>query len=385
MSFDVGCSESLVKIYDAAYSPSAWVDAMEMCRRMTSAKHAMFFSRSRHEDVVFGIDGGSPTLVPYADVLAEYTRRFAGSTGYDDEGEAYLNRSVVGAPVFDTDIWPLDYLEARPEVQYLKDTMGSFRKMYLNISPDPLMSAVTLFFYDATHKNISDRDAAVASLFGPHLMKALDISRWADRLRQKYQAVLSVLDRLELGICISNANGDIILHNRHAAETFANKDGLWLGVDGKLHSSNSEDRQRLFNAIHKVSATAMGQNRVNSVEILIDRQGTQSPLLVIASPLRDAGMELERNLTGCLLTIVDTERQLGLRSEAFCAAYGLTPMEQRAAELLMTGLTTPEIGEELGVATSTAQTHVKAVFQKTRSTNRVNFVWKAVQFSPPIT
>ncbi|NRB20268.1 MAG: helix-turn-helix transcriptional regulator [Rhodobacteraceae bacterium] len=90
------------------------------------------------------------------------------------------------------------------------------------------------------------------------------------------------------------------------------------------------------------------------------------------------------NLHGCLITIVDTDRSTDLRLDAFGTAYHFTPMEKKAAGLLVIGLTTPEIGEELGVATSTAQTHVKSVFHKTRSSNWVNFVWRAVQFSPQI-
>ena len=85
-----------------------------------------------------------------------------------------------------------------------------------------------------------------------------------------------------------------------------------------------------------------------------------------------------------MLKIIDVERQGDLRLDVFAKAYGLTQKEKETAGLLASGLTTPEIGEVLGIAASTAGTHVKSVFQKTGSTNRVSFVWKVVQFSPPV-
>lgn len=95
-------------------------------------------------------------------------------------------------------------------------------------------------------------------------------------------------------------------------------------------------------------------------------------------------MELEKSLSGCLITFIDTDGKQQLRVEAFGSSYGLSLAEIRVSNLLITGLTSPGIGEQLGLATSAAQTHVKSVFVKTRSSNRVNFTWKAVQFSPPV-
>lgn len=50
-----------------------------------------------------------------------------------------------------------------------------------------------------------------------------------------------------------------------------------------------------------------------------------------------------------------------LRSGAFADAYGVPTMGQKAADPMVPNLTTPRFGEELGMATSTAQTCVKSI------------------------
>lgn len=377
-------SDLLIKIYDAAYAPDNWTDAMDACLSVTQAEHVMFFTQSLNEDIAFSAHGGSSSLGPLAGQIQEYNRRFSGATGYDDVGAAYMKRAAIGEPVLDTDIWTLAYLRSRPELQFNQEHMGIFRKMYINISPDPLLTAAALFYFDKAVDEIPKADPEMARLFGPHLTKALDLSRWADGLRRKYRAVLSVLDKIEMGICIANERGDVVLHNRHADDVFSKRDGLWLGPDKKLRSEDEETLASVLQAIRSVSQTALGANKIHAVEIPIERRATTNALLLIASPLRDADMELERHLTGCLLTIIDTDHASAFRVDAFGQAYGLTPSEKRAANLLFSGLTTPQIAEELGIAPSTAKTHVAQAFQKTRSANRVNFVWKAMQYAPPV-
>lgn len=323
---------------------------------------------------------------PLAPQFEEYNRLFnhPDNTGYDDVGLAFMQVSDFGKPVLDTDIWDIDWLHNRPEVQFMRG-MGVFRKIYVNLSQDPLVNSGIMFWYDKDLDQIPHADISTSRLMAPHLTKALEISRWADGLRAKYSAVLSVLDHIEIGVCLADENGNIILHNKYAGELFSQDDGVRLANNQRLSVRDSDIGAKIAQAITDVSLTSQGENRVSSVEITLPRINSSNPLVMIASPLRDANMELEANLTGCLLTIIDTDRTGDLRLDSFGEAYGFTPMEKKSAALLVSGLTTPEVAEELGVATSTAQSHVKSVYQKTRSNNRVSFVWKAIQFSPPVT
>lgn len=386
MSMWTPLSESLLRIYDAAYSQDGWTEAMEACRRATQAAHVLYYAYGIYDDITFSTEGGSPTLKLISAAFEEYNKMFRepGVTGYDDVGAKFMQQSSFGLPVKDTDIWSLEWLENREEVKFVREKIEIFRKLYLNTSEDPLINAGVHFWYDASYSSIPDGDIRTAAMLGPHLAKAFDIARWAENLRSRHRAVLSVLDRVEMGVCVADRFGRLMISNRHASEIFSQADGLWSDQSGRLATAVPERTAEIQDAVTRVARTSFGAGEVNSMEFAISRRGSENPLLVIVSPLRDADMELERNLHGSLVAIIDTDRFQDLKIEALGKAYGFTTMEQKAAKLMVSGLTTPELGEELGVATSTAQTHVKSVLHKTRSRNRANFVWRALQFSPPI-
>lgn len=381
-----GFSQALSSIYDAAYSTNRWSNAMEACRRATEAKHVVHYAYGKYDEITFSTRGGSPTLKPIEWLFEEYNKKFReqGVTGYDDVGAAYMQTSAVGHPVKDTDIWDLDWIQNRPEVIFVRKHSGIYRRLYLNTSVDPLINAGVQFYYDEGKLEIPQEDVVTAGMLGPHLAKAFDLARWAQSLRMKYNAVLGVLDKINLGICVTDRFGRIVLCNAAADEICAGKDGLWRDLSGNLTTCDPDRSAEISEAIGNIVRTSGGKNGNPAIEISIPRRGSYHPLLLIVSPLRDAEMELERGFFGSLITIIDTNRISDLRIDVFGDAYGFTPAEKKAACLLVSGLTTPEIGEALGVATSTATSHVKSVLKKTLADNRVKFIWRALQFTPPI-
>lgn len=378
-------STTLLKIYDAAYAPRAWTEAMDGCKAHTSALYSVFHAQPIQQDLEFTTQGGCSDSVALIPVVKEYNEKFGhpGNTGYDDVGVRYMNNAVAGEPVLDTDIWDLDWLTKRPELIHNREN-GFFRKMYVNLSSDPLMHSVVFYLYPSNLSEIPTTDLTAVRFLGPHLYKALDIARWSDGLRRKYNAVLSVLDRFQVGVCLVDRRGHVVLQNTKAKTSMSESGSILIGRDGKLHAKDPDVTQEIAAAIKEVSKTALGESVTSSIEITMTDANKGQPVLLVASPLRDADMELERNLSGCLLTIIDGTVAENLRISAFAKAYGLTPTETGVAERLASGLTTPQIAEDMNVSPSTTETHLKSIFSKTRSNNRVNFIWRVAQFSPPI-
>lgn len=386
MRFERELSERIANIYDAAYLESRWSCALDAITSLTASSGALLYAASEADAVSFVADAGSTSMHRHKESLAEYARLFRvpENSGYDDVGIDFLSSATPGAPVLDTDIFDLEFLHSRAEVEFGKKRLGVFRRFYFNTSVDPALKSGCIIYYANDYESIPNRDIDLVETLSPHFLKALDITRWAQGLRQRFNAVLSALDRLDLGMLVFDTKGRLVLRNQCADELLSARDAVWLDAGQRLVFRDENVGRAVGQAVRDVSETANGRNRVANVEIAVPRVIATTPLLVIASPLRDAGEELEAQLSGCLLTLIDTERLSGLRVDAFGRAYGLTPSEMKVAALLMTGLTTPEIAEEIGVAPSTAKTHLKSLFSKTNSSNRVNFVWRAIQFAPPI-
>lgn len=373
-----------MRIYDAPYAPSAWVDAMEVSRLTTSAAHTLILSQPQTEVIRFSPNLGSPTLQGLEGAFAEYNKLFARPEfdDYDAHGVRTVARSEVGKPILDTDIWDLDWLRERPEMQY-NLRYGVYRKMYASISSDPLLYGLALFWYDTRFDEIPPEDVRTFSLLGPHMAKAYDLARFTDELRSRFNCVLAVLDRIDLGICLTDALGRIILANRAARELLERREEIWLDRSGQLRSRDPGVAAGVDAAVRDIARTAGGEGARSSAEFAIAKLDGEH-VIVGVSPLRDAEMELERDLVGALLTMVDTGHAPRMNVAGFSAAHGLTPAEGRVAGHLCKGRSNPEIAEELGIAQSTVQSHVKSILQKTGAKGRMQLLWKVLQFSPPV-
>ena len=117
-------------------------------------------------------------------------------------------------------------------------------------------------------------------------------------MRRKYRAVLNVLDKIEIGICLLDGAGRLILINSHAANIFSEKDAIWRTPAGTLATNNAEKTAEIAAAVRSMIATSQGEGREASVEISIPKWDSKPHVLVIASPLRDSGMELDSNTFG---------------------------------------------------------------------------------------
>lgn len=354
---------------------------------LTRSCGSLLYAATTAEAVQFDATWRSTSAKRWDAALRDYADRFRrpGVTGYDDVGIAALHRAPAGVAVLDTNIFDLDFLSQRPEVRFGRERCGFFRRFYLNTAPDPLIRSGLIVYYDNGFDHVPPQDMARVSPVAPHLVKALDMTRWTQALRRRHGLVLSVLDRIEIGFAVVQPDGGVILTNRCAEDLLRDSEGLDRERRGALVGRRDDVTARLSAILRGVGRTAQGGDGAPTGELAVPRSANRPPLLVIVSPLRDAARELERDLAGCLVAIIDPERSPALRLGAFAAAYGLTEAEARVAGLLVRGLSGPEIAERLDVAPSTAKTQIKAVYEKTGASNRAAFVWTAVQFSPPIT
>ncbi|MEX0281786.1 MAG: helix-turn-helix transcriptional regulator [Arenibacterium sp.] len=336
----------------------------------------MIYEFGNLRQVDYALEATSSAFLPIADQLAEYNKMIAagGGSNYDFEGLGATHRAPAFQALHDNEIWSIDqdYLQ-RPEVVAGIEALGALRRVLLNLSDDPSSFRGAIFLYD---RKFDLRLPALTKKIGAHRLTA--------DLRRRYNAALSVLDKIDTGVMILTDNAELILKNASADAILAAKDGLLLGANGRVTCRNSETDEEIRDAVRSIGRTAAGENDASGRFLTIPRLGADAPLVAILSPLRDAEMELERDLKGALLTLVDPLRPLGIREDLIAKVYGLTSAEQRLAGFLISGRTNKEIAEELGVSPETVKTQLSSVLQKSGCRNRLSFVWRMFQFSPPV-
>jgi DNA-binding CsgD family transcriptional regulator len=82
--------------------------------------------------------------------------------------------------------------------------------------------------------------------------------------------------------------------------------------------------------------------------------------------------------------ITQAETQPPADIAALAASFGLTPTETRVLERLAGGATLPQAAKALGIAHSTAKTHLFHIFSKTGVSRQTDLIALIERLNPPI-
>ena len=226
-------------------------------------------------------------------------------------------------------------------------------------------------------------------------------------LKRNYQAVLSVLDQLHVGLCIVLENGSVVVCNAEAERIFAGFSGIRLTPDNRLHCTNKETQRLLERALHKACRQDECRENFhrNSREGLLNRsfpksiiktpgkppeiilvpepdQGVLSPLIEVM-PLCEADDNTQTHLRGAVVTIIDTSNPRELCVDRVATAFGLTSAETEICRMLVEGLTTREMADERRVSIETVKTQIKSVLRKSHCKRRSELIRSVtVMYSP---
>lgn len=378
-------SDALLTLYDAAYFDQDWVRALDAICDVSQARGVMVYAADQ-TDLLYNVGLANSLYADKAAEVSEYNERFVSNreTSHERVGMEFISGQPAFAPVLDTDIWPLTYLNTEPSVLFAKHHVGVFRRLCFNLSDTPDLQSGLILQYGIDIADPPQSDIDTMPLLMPHVGKAIATSRFFSPLRQRYNAVLSVLDRLDLSVCLLDRQGRLVVANRAAQELLEERDSVYLAPDGRIRCRSEAEDRAFAAAWTGIAQTSEGQGQITDTSLLVPRRGHADPLLAILSPLRDAAGEVDRSLSGAMVAFVDTTRVVKTDMEAFAATYGLTPAERAVAVLMRDGGTAAEIAERRAVSPETVATQIKSILAKTGTRNRVQFVWKLVQFSPPI-
>lgn len=378
-------SDALLTLYDAAYFDQDWVRALDAICDVSQARGVMVYAADQ-TDLLYNVGLANSLYADKAAEVSEYNERFVSNreTSHERVGMEFISGQPAFAPVLDTDIWPLKYLNTEPSVLFAKHHVGVFRRLCFNLSDTPDLQSGLILQYGTEIADPPQSDIDTMPLLMPHVGKAIATSRFFSPLRQRYNAVLSVLDRLNLAVAVLDQHGRVVIANQATRDLLERRDGVQLSPDGRIRCQSDAEDRAFAAAWSEIAQTAQGQGQITDTSLFVSRQGHVDPLLAILSPLRDASGEVDRTLSGSMVAFVDTTRIIQTDMDTFGSAYGLTPAECAVATLMRDGSSASEIAEQRSVSPETIATQIKSILAKTGTHNRVQFVWKLVQFSPPV-
>lgn len=273
-------------------------------------------------------------------------------------------------------------LDRRADYKYLEENIGILRKVAVRLNEDRARFDTVIFQFDKQLRTIPEPCGIIVKQLAPHFAKSLELSRTFQALNQNYNAVLSAIDHVNVGLCILDHRLNIVLANKEAQRIFS-ETGYLFPQNGRLKCYQRRQTDQLESCISNACFKNEEGNTHSDPLLVMKREG-QSPVFVHASHLRDSGAELGHKIEGVIVTLVDLAKASEYDVNRFSSLYGLTPAESAVCRLLLDGLTNRQIADSRDTSFETVKSQVKSIFAKAEVDGRVELVKLILKISPPI-
>ncbi len=213
----------------------------------------------------------------------------------------------------------------------------------------------------------------LVTLLLPHLERALQMHERLTRLESEKAATADALDKLPIGMILTDPKGQVVLINGTASAIVGLRDGLSVSR-GTLSSSLARETVQLQQLVAQCAATTRGKGLRSGGAMAVSRASGKRSFRLLVTPLRVSNRFAPRGVAGAAIFVSDPEQQSQTHDELLRQFHGLTPSEARVALLIASGLTLREVSETLRITTNTARGHLKRIFSKTDTRSQAQLV-----------
>lgn len=227
---------------------------------------------------------------------------------------------------------------------------------------------------------ITAREVELGRLLLPHLRKAVTISGILDAQSIERARMADALDALRCGVVLADETGGI-LHANRSAERMMRNGGPIRSIRNVLSAGTSSATRELRDAI-LLAAREETLPGGGNVPIRLTEVGLP-PSYAHVLPLKAGDLRTRLQPHAAAAVFISTPEEQG-EADLLAKAFSLTSAEARVLEALVAGHTLGETAAHLGIALSTAKTHLDRIFAKTGTSRQTALIRLAMQITRPV-
>jgi DNA-binding CsgD family transcriptional regulator/PAS domain-containing protein len=351
-------SRTIGAIYDCAVQPGNWPSTLSaICTEFSFASAVMDIVRVGPVAHTFLIDFG---------IDAEYRQRFPDYVA--DSIEMWGGRTAI-------ETWPLE--EPAVANQIIPIERKRTNRYYIDILEPrgftdgvvlPLARESNVFCYFGLNRHVSDGDVSPdvvdgLRLLAPHFRRAVTIGNLLDLQSIERATFESVFETLSCGVILVDENLAVVHANRSASNMQAMANIVSV-QHGRLVVHSPHAQAALQMAVQYAAGNEAQMSR-RGIGIPVMGTGGASAVLHVLPLCRGrirAG--LVQRAVAAVFIAAPAQSAHGI-VDAISVMHDLTPAENLVFACLANGKSLIKTAEALGIAKSTARTHLLRIFQKT--------------------
>jgi len=369
----------IVGIYDTILHQDSWTNVLDIFADQCGVSAATLMLGDLTYPEIQLRPGSGRLSVEFID------RYYTVGTNHEEivRAMAYVSKFPARTWISDEEAWGCHWSEIAGS-RFLDEHTGLSRRHGARLNDSPIwLDGISINYTQEEVRNVQEA-CALSQLFLPHIAKALEISRPFLILQARFQAVLSVLDRMRVGILIVTETGTVIVSNARANEAMYTNNGLSLSRDKRLLISAPNLGEQYRTAVARVSDVGITPVHPDSELLAVPKRSDDTSWLLEIVPLTDLQGDIGRYFRGAAVYIIDPQQGDVVSARGMKELYGLSKAEADVCANLSNGLTLSEIAERRGTSYETVRAQAKMLFAKTGVKSQAELIRRALQVNLPI-
>lgn len=367
-------SELVGDIYQCALDPDRWPAVLRDCAEFVGAYSASLIGKGR---------GGSDSSIFYHDGALEQSYITAYFTSYarlDPTTGAHL-MAPIDTPVSTADVMDMDEFH---ETRFYREWAAPQHLVDSVMVPVERSTNWAAMLALLLHESSLPVDECKrrAALIVPHIRRAAVIGKIVEQRSREAESLKDACDGLAAGMFLIGANAQL-LHANAAGRAMLGRGGALDTRQGRLVAANAAANQELDTMLRAVTARDSAVSTRGTSVALEDRDGEMYVAHVL--PLT-GGLRTRAGAQAAVAALFFHRASLDVPEppEAIAKAYSLTLSELRVLMAIIHVGGIPETAEALGIAETTAKTHLHRVFAKTGTSRQADLVKLVAGFAGPL-
>jgi DNA-binding CsgD family transcriptional regulator len=203
---------------------------------------------------------------------------------------------------------------------------------------------------------------------------------------QDAKDLIGPADRSGIGVILMNSVGEVTVCNQRAEEILGRADGLSVSKS-RLCAAESGEAEALDQLIANAVADGVNHNVATGGVAIVHRPSMREPFVLIVSRLTStAGLIENPSRPRAVVLVNDPSDADRANAELLIDLFGLTRREADVALAVVAGHGLRAAAQQLGIALTTARTHLQHVFEKTltrRQSELTSLVLQTLAFRRP--
>jgi DNA-binding CsgD family transcriptional regulator len=368
-------SRAVECIYDCAFDPAGWPQAIrEVCAVARCVAGVIgvtdLITNAARLRQTWGFEPASlERMVHYAPDVAEMWRSIPDLHTRPLDEPVVMSRD---APVMLRSGYYIEWVQPQGIIDAISLTVLRQRDRVGEFSLSRHESAGT----------VTGRDIAIVRLLAPHIRRAVAIGDALDMQAMTVSTFEASLDLIATGVVLIDDDAKIIHANRAGRSMLAIGSPI-RSERGALRTCRPETSAALKTAIAKAISdeAAIGSAGIG---IPTPQANGEAGLIHVLPLMRgDVQARIAPRASAALFITVAADG-VGPPPAVLAALFDLSAAEVRTLERLLAGDTLAEAAHKLGIAITTARTHLAHIFDKTGASRQADLIHLAAKFSSPV-